>query len=185
MVLTPTPLGELGWEAQPFQLPGVDGLTYALEGIAGPRATVVMFICNHCPYVVGIVERLVTDMEDLIQAGIGVAAICSNDADRYPADSFPKMREFSDQHGFGFPYLRDEDQSVARAYGAVCTPDFFGFDADLNLRYRGRLDAAGRNPRQEGVKRELVDAMLQVAEIGRGPEEQAASMGCSIKWNNG
>lgn len=182
MALTPTPVCDFGWKAPAFELPGVDGNSWSLEGIAGSKGTLVMFICNHCPYVVGVAKRLATDMEDLMRAQIGVAAICSNDADNYPEDSFPNMKTFADRYGFGFPYLRDETQAVARAYNAVCTPDFFGFDANLGLQYRGRLDEAGRESRLEGMRRELVEAMIQVAETGEGPQEQTPSMGCSIKW---
>ena len=177
-----TPVQPFGWRAAPFDLPAVDGRRYALEGIAGPKATVVMFICNHCPYVTGVVDRLVADMNDLLDAGVGVAAICANDAESYPADSFENMKRFADEHRFGFPYLHDESQAIAREYQAVCTPDFFGFDADLGLQYRGRLDAAGRGTRTPGMRRDLVEAMLGIAEGGPRPEEQPPSMGCSIKW---
>ena len=183
MAVSP-PVCDFGWKAPAFDLPGVDGRNYALEGIAGSNATLVMFICNHCPYVTGVVDRLVSDTQELIDAGIGVAAICANDAENYPDDSFGKMQVFAERHGFPFPYLHDESQEVARAYDAACTPDFFGFNGDLGLQYRGRLDEAGRNPRPEGTRRELVEAMLQIAETGQGPEDQIPSMGCSIKWKN-
>lgn len=182
MAVASPPICNFGWKAPAFELPGVDGQTYGLDGIAGARGTLIMFICNHCPYVVGIVDRLVTDAEELMNARIGVAAICANDAVNYPDDSFENMQKFSDVHRFGFPYLHDESQDVARAYDAICTPDFFGFNQDLELQYRGRLDAAGRNARPADMRRDLVESMLQVAETGRGPEEQIASMGCSIKW---
>ncbi len=184
MALTSTTICDFGWKAPQFELPGVDGRTYALEGIAGQSGTLVVFICNHCPYVIGAVERMVSDVEELMDARIGVAAICSNDAENYPEDSFENMRAFSDRHDFSFPYLHDASQEVAKAYGAVCTPDFFGFDSDLGLQFRGRLDAAGRDPRPPGMRRELVDAMLRVAKTGDGPSEQTPSMGCSIKWKD-
>ncbi len=183
MAVSP-PACDFGWKAPAFDLPAVDGRNYALEGIAGKNGTLVMFICNHCPYVTSVVDRLVADAGELLDAGIGVAAICANDADTYPDDSFENMQAFAERHGFPFPYLHDESQEVARAYDAACTPDFFGFDADLGLQFRGRLDAAGRNPRPEGMRRELVEAMLQIAETGHGPEDQVPSMGCSIKWKN-
>ncbi len=176
------PVCDFGWKAPAFDLPGVDGRNYALEGIAGGNATLVMFICNHCPYVTSVVDRLVPDAQELIDAGIGVTAICANDAENYPDDSFDKMQLFAERHGFPFPYLHDESQAVARAYDAACTPDFFGFDGDLGLQYRGRLDAAGRQNRPDGMRRELVDAMLQIAKTGHGPKDQIPSMGCSIKW---
>ena len=181
MAVSP-PVCDFGWNATPFDLPSVDGRNYALEGIAGKDATLVMFICNHCPYVTSVVDRLVSDAQDLIDAGIGVAAICANDAENYPDDSFENMRRFARENAFPFPYLHDESQEIARSYGAACTPDFFGFDSGLGLQFRGRLDGAGRSPRPEGMRRELVDAMLRIAKTGKGPEEQIPSMGCSIKW---
>lgn len=175
------PVCEFGWQARPFTLPGTDGGTYTLEQVAGPKGTLIMFICNHCPYVTTAIERIVRDAAAMQEQGIGVVAICANDAATYPDDSFPRMVEFARAHGFTFPYLHDEDQSVARAYDAVCTPDFFGFDAGLGLQYRGRLDEGGRRD-IPGARRELVEAMLGIAETGKGPEAQTASMGCSIKW---
>ena len=144
-----------------------------------------MFICNHCPYVQAIVDRLVRDVRELQAQGIGVAAIMSNDQVAYPEDSFDNMKLFAKEHGFTFPYLLDESQEVARAYGAVCTPDFFGFDAGLGLQYRGRLDASRREAGPADARRELLEAMAQVAATGRGPAEQVPSMGCSIKWKLG
>jgi peroxiredoxin len=181
MAATP-PVCEFGWKAPDFRLPATDGQTYALGDIAGPRGTLVMFICNHCPYVLAVRDRIVRDAGDLQAMGIGVAAICSNDATTHPADGFDKMGDFAREAGFTFPYLHDEDQTVARAYDAVCTPDFFGFNADLGLQYRGRLDASGPRSAPEDARRELYEAMKQVAETGRGPQEQTPSMGCSIKW---
>ena len=176
-----TPTCNFGWKAPDFALPGTDGKTHALSDIRGPKGTLVMFICNHCPYVTGAIERIVRDGAELMGHGIGVAAICSNDARSYPQDGFDRMVEFARVHRFPFPYLHDESQAVARAYDAQCTPDFFGFDADLGLQYRGRIDEGGRVAKP-GAQRELFEAMLQVAETGRGPREQTPSMGCSIKW---
>ena len=167
--------------APAFSLPATDGRSYALDDIAGAKGTVIVFICNHCPYVKAVIERLVTDAKTLQAEGIGFAAICSNDARTYPEDSFEKMKAFAAQHGFAFPYLHDESQAVARAYGAVCTPDFFGFDAARKLKYRGRLDAGRNGPPPPGAKRELVEAMRAIA-AGRDPGEQTPSIGCSIKW---
>lgn len=182
MALTETPPLEPGMIAPDFRLPATDGRTLTLADVRGPRGVVVMFICNHCPYVQAIRERLVEDARALIDAGIGVVGISSNDALAYPEDSFERMREIARDWALPFPYLYDEDQSVARAYGAVCTPDFFGFDAAGRLRYRGRLDAAHRGPRPPGMRRELVEAMCAIAEGREVPFEQRPSMGCSIKW---
>jgi peroxiredoxin len=172
----------LGDPAPDFSLPGVDGRTHRLADVAGPKGTVVMFICNHCPYVKAVADRIVRDMAELRALGVGAVAINSNDAQAYPEDGFEPMKAFANQHGFGFPYLHDESQAVARAYGAACTPDFFAFDARRRLVYRGRLDASGRQPAAPGARRELFDAMKAVAEGGSAPSEQAASIGCSIKW---
>ena len=181
MAVSP-PVCDFGWKAPAFTLPATDGKTYSLAGIAGPKGTLVMFICNHCPYVLGALDRILADAKTLQDIGIGVAAICSNDATTHPDDSFPKMKDLADRNGFSFPYLHDESQEVARAWGAACTPDFFGFNADLELQYRGRLDEGGRNPPPPGTRRELVEAMRQIAETGKGPTDQVPSMGCSIKW---
>jgi hypothetical protein len=141
-----------------------------------------MFICNHCPYVQAVLDRIIRDARDLKPLGVGTVAISSNDAESYPEDSFPRMKEVAAAFGLPFPYLYDETQDVARAYGAVCTPDFFGFNADLELQYRGRLDASGREPAAPGARRELFEGMKLVAETGRGPKGQVPSVGCSIKW---
>jgi len=179
------PVCDFGWQAPEFTLPGTDGKDWSLEEIRGPRGTLIMFICNHCPYVLAVMDKIVRDARDLGPLGIGVAAICSNDAEAFPADSFDNMRKMAEEMGFPFPYLHDADQSVARAYGAACTPDFFGFDADLGLQYRGRLDASGRSPGPVDLRRDLFEAMREVAETGKGPAEQVPSMGCSIKWKSG
>ena len=172
------PVCDFGWQAPDFRLPATDGKTYEFADIAGPTGTLIMFICNHCPYVLAIKDRIIRDAQALAALGIGVGAISSNDAVAYPADSFENMA----RQGYAFPYMYDESQDVARAYGAACTPDFFGFDATGGLQYRGRLDASGRQPGPGTARRELFEAMQQVAETGKGPEEQVASIGCSIKW---
>jgi peroxiredoxin len=177
-----TPICDFGWKAPSFTLPGVDGKTYSLEELKGPNGTLIMFVCNHCPYVKAVIDRIVRDADALKALGINTVAICSNDATTHPDDSFDNMRRFAEEHGFTFPYLHDESQDVARAYDAVCTPDFFGFNGALELQYRGRLDASGREPASPGVRRELFEAMKQIAETGQGPREQTPSIGCSIKW---
>lgn len=183
MALTHTPAPEKGAKAPDFSLKGVDGKTWTRDAAAGPNGLLVMFICNHCPYVKAIAGRLAEDMKALQQKGIGVIAVMSNDTAKYPDDSFENMQKFSTAHGFTFPYVIDETQDVARAYGAVCTPDFFGYNKDGALCYRGRLDevSPSRAPTAE-TKKELLDAMTMVAEQGRAPEAQTPSMGCNIKW---
>jgi peroxiredoxin len=171
----------LASQAPDFRLPATDGKTYTLKSVAGRNGSVIVFICNHCPYVKAITDRLVKDAQVLMQEGIGFAAICSNDAASYPEDSFPNMQRFASTHAFPFPYLHDAEQSVARAYGAICTPDFFGFDKTLRLRYRGRLDEGRTGPIPAGARRELVEAMRAIA-AGKSPAEPIASVGCSIKW---
>ena len=181
MAVTPTPQGDFGWLAADFALLGVDGKTYGLADVRGPNGLLVMFICNHCPYVKAVADRLTSEAAALAEIGIGTIAINSNDTVAYPADSFENMKLFAAERGFGFPYVIDHSQEVARTYDAVCTPDFFGFNKDLELQYRGRLDESGRHA-AEGARRELYEAMKQVAETGQGPAEQTPSMGCSIKW---
>lgn len=176
------PICDFGWKPDGFDLPGVDGERYTLEDVRGEKGTLVMFICNHCPYVKSTVDRMVRDAKELQAMRVGVAAICANDARAYPDDSFDKMKIFARGNGFSFPYLHDESQEVARAWGAVCTPDFFGFNAGLELQYRGRLDESGRRAAGPGARRELFEAMTRIAETGEGPREQTPSMGCSIKW---
>jgi len=181
MALMQPPICDFGWKAPDFALPATDGKTYALSDIAGKNGTLIIFMCNHCPYVKGIISRLVAEVKELQDLGIGVAAVMPNDTVAYPSDDFEHMKTFAADNGFTFPYLFDESQSVGRAYDAVCTPDFFGFNSNLELQYRGRLDASKTNL-IEGAKRELFEAMSQVAETGKGPEHQIPSMGCSIKW---
>lgn len=181
MVRTETPVPELGRPAPPFDLPGVDGRRWTLEDARGDNGLLVMFICNHCPYVKAVREKIIRDVRELGQYGIGAIAISSNDPADYPEDSFEQMQRVAREHAYPFPYVYDETQEVARAYGAVCTPDFFGYDRDLRLRYRGRLDASGRSADPD-APRELFEAMKQIAETGRGPREQLPSIGCSIKW---
>lgn len=176
------PVCDFNWPAPDFSLPGTDGKTYRLADVAGENGTLIMFICNHCPYVLAVLDRIIRDATDLRAIGVGVAAICSNDARTYPADSFDNMRKMAADHAFPFPYLHDEDQSVARAYRAVCTPDFFGFDATGGLQYRGRLDASRASAGPADLRRDLFEAMKQVAGTGQGPLDQTPSMGCSIKW---
>ena len=171
----------LGTSAPEFKLPATDGKIYALEDVAGPRGTVIVFMCNHCPYVKAVVDRLVHEARALMAEGIGFAAICSNDAESYPEDSLDNMKLFAKKHDFTFPYVIDETQDVARNYGAVCTPDFFGFNRSYRLAYRGRLDASGRSS-DPNAKRELFDAMVSIARSGKAPEVQHPSVGCSIKW---
>ncbi|MGH6853959.1 MAG: thioredoxin family protein [Aestuariivirga sp.] len=175
------PLCDFGWRAPGFTLPGVDGKIHALEQLRGSKGTLIAFICNHCPYVKSIIGRLVGEAQALRGLGIATLTICSNDAESYPEDSFENMKAFAGQNGFTFPYLHDRTQDVARAYDAVCTPDFFGFNGRLELQYRGRLDQS-KTILVPNARRDLYEAMKLVAETGRGPRDQIASMGCSIKW---
>lgn len=181
MALLDTPDVAFGTPAPDFSLKTPDGTIVTLKDVAGPNGLLVAFVCNHCPYVIAIAKRLGGDAEVLKKNGIGVVAIMANDYQKFPADAPAKMGPFALGNGWDFSYLVDEDQSVARAYGAVCTPDFFGYNAELELQYRGRLDssamgdAANRDP-------ELVNAMIGIAQTGVGPANQTPSMGCSIKW---
>lgn len=176
------PVCDFGWQAPDFNLPGVDGSTWQLADVRGLRGTLVMFICNHCPYVQAILPRLIGTAAELQAMEIGVVAISSNDPAAYPEDSFAHMLALSQRMAFPFAYLYDEDQSVARAWGAVCTPDFFGFNAAGELQYRGRFDASRKEAAPEGSPRDLFEAMRLIADTGQGPREQIASIGCSIKW---
>ncbi|MCB1916993.1 MAG: thioredoxin family protein [Rhodocyclaceae bacterium] len=185
MARTTTPVCEFGHGAAAFDLPGVDGRRHTLDSARGSNGLLVMFLCNHCPFVKAVLDRIVRDTAELAGHGIGSIAIMANDPSDYPEDSWENMVRIARERAFPFPYVLDRDQSVARAYGAVCTPDFFGFDADLTLQYRGRLDASGMQPAAADANRELFEAMCLVARTGRGPERQMPSIGCSIKWRDG
>jgi peroxiredoxin len=184
MVSLTTPVCEFGKKAVDFDLRGVDQQQWTLEKCRGERGLLVMFISNHCPYVKAIRKKLVRDTRELMALGVNSVAIMPNDTVAYPEDSIGNMVRVSREFDFPFPYLLDESQEVARAYDAVCTPDFFGYNADMELQYRGRLDAAGPKSDDDTQERELFEAMKQVAETGHGPEHQIPSMGCSIKWRN-
>jgi len=183
MVSSETSVCNFGWKAVDFDLPGVDGKRHTLASARGPNGLLVMFICNHCPYVKAVIDRIVRDSKDLAAQGVGSIAIMSNDPSDYPEDSFDNMQRVARDKGLPFPYVLDETQAVAKRYGAVCTPDFFGFNAQLELQYRGRLDASRREA-VPGARRELYEAMLQVARTGQGPRQQTPSIGCSIKWRH-
>ena len=181
MVLTETPVCDFGQAAIDFSLPGTDGKHYTLEECRGENGTLVMFICNHCPYVKAIQQRLARDTRELLDVGVKSVAIMSNDTHDYPEDSFENMQKIAEQFQYPFPYLLDETQQIAKTYGAVCTPDFFGYNADLKLQYRGRLDASHTEPAAD-APRELFEAMKSIAASGKGPEAQITGLGCSIKW---
>lgn len=185
MVSLETPICEFGLAAPDFSLPGVDGKTWTLSDCRGDKGLLVMFICNHCPYVKAVRDRIVRDVRELQSLGINSVAIMSNDPSEYEEDSFDNMVRVAEQFAFPMPYLLDESQAVAKAYGAVCTPDFFGYNADLQLQYRGRLDESRKQAAAPDVRRDLFEAMREVAATGRGPAEQIPSMGCSIKWRDG
>ena len=178
-----TPPVALGWQAQSFTLNGTDESVYTLESIRGKNGTVVMFLCNHCPYVRSAIGRIVRDMTQLLEHGVGSIAIMPNDTVTYPEDRFDKMKEFAEQHAFSFPYVIDETQEVAHMYDAVCTPDFFGLDRHLTLQYRGRLDASRLEP-LPNARRDLFEAMKEIAQQGTVSGPQFPSIGCSIKWKN-
>ena len=181
MVATPSQVCNFGSKAVDFDLPGVDGKRYTLADVRGQNGTLVMFLCNHCPYVKAVLDRIVRDCKDLAGHGIGSIAIMSNDPAEYAEDSFDNMKRVARERGFSFPYVFDETQQTARAYDAQCTPDFFGFNAKGELQYRGRLDASRTSP-VPNARRDLYEAMVQVAKTGQGPKDQIASIGCSIKW---
>ncbi|MEW6689789.1 MAG: thioredoxin family protein [Pseudomonadota bacterium] len=179
-----SPVCEFGWKAVDFDLPGVDGKRHTIASARGPQGLLVMFICNHCPYVKAVLERIVRDCKELAPLGIGAVAIMPNDPAAYPEDSFDNMKRVARERGFPFPYLYDESQQVARAYAAQCTPEFFGFNAALELQYHGRLDESKKDP-VPNARRELFEAMRAVAQTGKGPQAQVAGIGCSIKWKKG
>jgi peroxiredoxin len=184
MVSLETPVCDFGTPAVDFSLPDVDGKLWTLEQCRGEKGLLVMFICNHCPYVKAVRERIVRDSRELLGHGLRSVAIMSNDPAQYEEDSPVNMKRVAQEFDFPFPYLLDETQAVAKAYGAVCTPDFFGYNADLQLQYRGRLDASRKDAAPADARRDLFEAMLQVAQTGHGPPEQIPSMGCSIKWKD-
>ena len=177
-----TPVCEFGWKAIDFDLLGVDGKRHNLASAKGENGLLVMFICNHCPYVKAVQDRIIRDVNELKQHGINAIAIMSNDPADYPEDSFENMTLIAKKLNYPFPYVWDETQEIAKQYGAVCTPDFFGFNSQLELQYRGRLDASRKETAPADVRRDLFEAMLQVAKTGHGPENQIPSIGCSIKW---
>lgn len=181
MVSLQPPLCDFGWKARPFDLLGVDGKRHTLQSSRGNNGLLVMFICNHCPYVKSIRESIIRDTLELQQHGINSIALMSNDPSEYDEDSFDNMKTIARQYQYPFPFVWDETQQIAKDYGAVCTPDFFGFNANLELQYRGRLDASRKEPVAD-APRDLFNAMVQVAKTGQGPRDQIASMGCSIKW---
>ncbi len=181
MVSLQTPICDFGWKAPDFDLLGVDGKRRTLADVCGANGTLVMFICNHCPYVKAIRPRLVSDLRELQALSVNAVAIMSNDPADYPEDSFDNMKQVAKEFDFPFPYLLDDTQAVAKAYGAICTPDFFGFNSKLELQYRGRFDES-RKETAESSTRDLFHAMAQVAQTGQGPQQQIPSIGCSIKW---
>jgi len=185
MVSLETPVCNFGEKAIDFTLPGVDGKDWSLASAAGEKGLLVMFICNHCPYVKSIRDRIVRDTLELRdEYGVNSIAIMANDPAMYEEDSFENMKKIADEFAFPFPYVMDETQAVAKAYGAVCTPDFFGYNKNLELQYRGRLDESKKQAADVNVRRDLFAAMKQVSQIGHGPKEQIPSMGCSIKWKD-
>lgn len=183
MALLHTPICDFDAPAIDFRLPDTEGKLWTLENCKGPNGLLIMFICNHCPYVKSIMDDLVVDAAILKKLGVHVAAIMSNDVEDYEEDSPENMKKVAKEHHFSFPYLYDETQEIAKAYGAVCTPDFFGYNKDLKLQYRGRFDNRGKmTSATPGSTRELLTAMQEIAKTGQGPREQTPSMGCSIKW---
>jgi len=182
MVSLETPVCDFGLKAIDFNLPGIDDRTWSLQECMGEKGLLIMFICNHCPYVKAVQDRIVRDALDLKQFGIASVAIMSNDPTDYPDDSFENMKLFAQRMNFNFPYLFDESQTIAKQYGAVCTPDFFGYNANFELQYRGRLDASRKETASPDTRRDLFEAMKLIAQTGHGPQNQIPSMGCSIKW---
>ena len=182
MALTKTPICDFGKKADHFELNSTDNKIISLDDVKGENGTLIMFICNDCPYVKAVIKEIVSDCQELEKIGIKSVAIMSNDTVNYPDDSFDKMIEFSKDNSFGFPYLIDESQEIAKKYDAVCTPDLFGFDKNLVLKYRGRLDSGIMNNNNENIDKELFNAMIKIKNEGFGPKEQNNSVGCSIKW---
>jgi peroxiredoxin len=181
-MLTQTPICDFGKKAVPFKLKSTEGKIISLEDLKGENGTLIMFICNHCPYVKAITKDIVEDCNELKKLGINSIAISSNDPTNYPEDSFENMIEFAKKNKFSFPYLIDETQEIAKAYDAVCTPDFFGYNKDLELQYRGRSrELKNLIPIKDGES-DLYKAMKQIAETNYGPKDQIPSAGCSIKW---
>ena len=182
MVLTETPNCNFGNKAIDFSLPGTDRKTWTLDALRGENGLLIMFICNHCPYVQAIRQRIVRDTRELKDYGIESVGIMSNDPTDYPQDSFQNMQLIAERYAFPFPYLLDASQQTAKDYGAVCTPDFFGYNSNMELQYRGRLDASDKHTASEEARRELFEALTLIARTGHGPEKQISSVGCSIKW---
>ena len=182
MVETYTPECEFNAKAQDFELKNTDGKFYQLGELVGSKATLIMFICNHCPYVKSILEQLVVEVSVLQKKGVACIAINSNDSSQYPEDSFENMKKISKKFGFSFPYLYDDTQNVAQRYKAVCTPDFFGYNADLELLYRGRFDDRKTSKQMSANSSELFKGMIEIARTGKQPINQIPSVGCSIKW---
>ena len=179
-----TPICDFGQKAIPFELKSTDNKILSLNDVKGEKGTLIMFICNHCPYVKAVIKDIVNDCKELEKIGIKSVAICSNDVKNYPEDSFENMIVFAKENNFNFPYLIDETQNVAKTYDAVCTPDFFGYNSNLELQYRGRIrELKDLKPVREGES-DLLKAMKQIAETGNGPKDQIPSMGCNIKWFN-
>lgn len=177
------PICDFGWKAVDFDLRGVDNKRYRLADVRGRNGTLIVFMCNHCPYVKAVIDRIVRGARELQAHGVNTVAINVNDVVAYPEDSFENMQRWAQEKNFPFPYLIDPSQEIGRKYDAVCTPDFFGFNANLELQYRGRLDESKKDA-APNARRELFDAMMQVAKTGKGPAQQVPSMGCSIKWRD-
>ena len=184
MALTKTPICDFGKKADQFQLKSIDNKMISLNDAKGENGTLIMFICNHCPYVKAVIKEIVLDCKELKKEGINSIAIMSNDTVNYPDDSFDKMIDFSQNNNFGFPYLIDETQEIAKKYDAVCTPDFFGYNKNLELQYRGRIRELKDLKPVQGGESDLLNAMKMIAKTGQGPKEQVPSMGCNIKWFN-
>ena len=182
MALTKTPICDFGKKADNFELKSIDNKIISLNDAKGENGTLIMFICNHCPYVLAVINDVVEDCKELENDGIKSIAIMSNDPKRYEEDSFDNMIKFSKNHNFNFPYVIDETQEVAKTYGAVCTPDFFGYNKDLELQYRGRIRELKNLKPIESGDSELKKALNMIAKTNNGPKEQFPSMGCSIKW---